>query len=86
MKTIWKFVVRLSEEPTFISMPKVSDIKHVDVQGEDICFWAEVNPTSRKVTRTFKVHATGHPVDPYEEYLGSAQMPPFVWHVYEVLS
>lgn len=80
--TIWKFPLKL-ELVQKVSMPNHASIRYVDVQNGVICLWAEVNTDRPKVDRVFYIVGTGNILPPNaSEYIGSVQMPPFVWHVY----
>ena len=80
--TIWKFgleVTRVQE----LEVPEVFRVLHVGNQGGSLCLWAEVDPQSATTKRTFRIIGTGHPVPVGLEYIGSAVIDPFVWHVFQ---
>jgi hypothetical protein len=71
-------------------MPVGSVIRHVGVQNGRITLWFETNLNlmDRKddeglESRRFAVRGTGHPIPEGATYLGTVQMTPFVWHVFE---
>jgi len=70
-----------------IPMPLTALLEHIGVQNGKICLWAEVNTEYMKGNRTFCVIGTGYiipdDVKSYD-YKATIQMPPFVWHIYEV--
>lgn len=78
MKTIWKYVVESKLE-----MPTGARIIHADIQNEEACLWAIVDPEAPKETRSFAIRGTGHPVDDKLEYVFSWQQGIFVWHLFE---
>jgi hypothetical protein len=88
MRTIWKETIRVVDEPQAVAMPPDAVVRHVDsaMPGEfHINVWFECDPRNRpKETRFLRVHGTGHDIAEDEIYLGTAMMPPFVWHVFEV--
>ena len=86
MKTIWKYALKISDDRQEFTLPVNAAILFVAAQGEELCMWVEV-PTDRRaaIKRIFKVHGTGHPIHPADIWRGSAVIPPFVWHVYEVM-
>lgn len=83
MTRIYKYPLQISDEQ-MISMPRRSIIRFVGPQDGVLCLWAEVPADEdRFVGRTFYIHGTGHTIPQGRRYVGSAVMPPFVWHVYE---
>ncbi len=68
-------------------MPKGAEILKLDIQKEQLCLWALVNPEKEKVTRTFITYGTGHKVvnsdileyiDTYQLYGGD-----LIFHLFE---
>jgi hypothetical protein len=49
--------------------------------------WAAIPDTEASLDRRwFRVYGTGEPIDaPLGIYLGTFQMPPCVWHLFEVV-
>ena len=88
MKTIWKFVLPVEDFVGF-EMPRGAQILTVQVQNNQICMWALVDPTAPKDRRHFQVVGTGHPFKNWQQcnYIGSVQMlqGELVFHVYEML-
>jgi hypothetical protein len=71
-------------------MPVGSVIRHVGVQNGRITLWFETDfdlmgreGSDHTETRRFAVRGTGHPIPEGATYLGTVQMTPFVWHVFE---
>ncbi len=87
MRTIHKYVLADpgGHPPINLPMPLKAKILHTGVQGGiDICIWAEVDSNEPILGgRMFIVYGTGFDkVD--GTYRGTVQMPPWVWHVYEL--
>jgi len=68
------------------SMPSDSRVIAVQVQFDVPTLWAQVDPKSPGVTKTFEWVGTGHPVPDDGEYVGTVQVHggAFVFHLYEV--
>lgn len=85
---IWKFPVNLHELAgggCGIRMPVGAAVVSVQEQGGMICIWARVHPNRDTVARRFLVRGTGRPLAGAEagQYLGTVQLQPYVWHVFE---
>ena len=85
MRAIWKYPIGLSIEPVVHSMPEGAQILTVQVQQDVITLWAMVDPDQPRTDRRFVVWGTGHRHSDAEKltYIGSVQMGPFVWHIFE---
>lgn len=105
-KAIWKYVID-REVPIVdgarrkIEMPVGAIVRHVDMQHEALCLWAEVDTEAPLEERTFTALGTGHWILPEDLiYVGTCQFEfiPFdmrnvpnaktaffVWHVYELI-
>lgn len=84
MNAIWKFEIQVQDRQT-IQMPAGAHILTAQAQYDCICLWAEVEATNHLVNRHFEVIGTGSPVmDGFGDYVATVQLPPYVWHVYEV--
>lgn len=87
---IWKYPLNIVDEQ-IIEMPNGASILHVDGQDGRLCVWARVDPEAEKVWRRFSVRGTGHTVEKGQlaehspRYLGTAEVGPFVWHVFEAV-
>lgn len=81
MKTIWKYRVAVSGQPTSILLKKDAEILKVGVSGDDVVFWAE--HTGSVTERTFYVFGTGHLIPDYLTWRGTVEAGSFVWHLYE---
>jgi hypothetical protein len=89
-KTIWKYILCVAGRQTF-PMPDGAQVLSVQMQGNDVCMWAMVDPRARKKCRTFHVFCTGHEIsDPYDLcHVGTVQDfggSPLVFHVFEDLA
>lgn len=86
-KKIFKYPVHITDLQT-IEMHKGAEILCFQVQetihGNFPTLWAIVDPDAPKETRSFRVIGTGNPIEnDMREYIGTVQMPPFVWHLFE---
>ncbi len=83
-KTIYKYLLANSPGPQTIRLPKNARVLHVGSQDEILMLWCMVDPNNASVTRRFEVFATGQKVDSVGlNYLGTTQVQPFVWHIFE---
>lgn len=87
--TIWKYILAV-ETVQEIEMPVGSIILTAQTQenrrgDNDLCLWVLVNKfTDRTVNRIIEVYGTGESMTGHDRhYIGSAQMPGLVWHVFE---
>jgi hypothetical protein len=85
---VWKFPLAMTSKPQGIEMPALGLVRHVNSQvigGRDcVVMWVEGDTDPPVVTRTFRIYATGEPIDlPVYSYIGSAHIDWTVWHVYE---
>lgn len=81
MKSVLKWVLEINDDLQKIGS---GPVVHVGGQNGNLCVWTEEPAGTPRQDRTVVVHGTGHRVYDVEVHLGSAVMPPFVWHVYEV--
>ena len=64
------------------ALPNGSTPRYVGVQNNKLCLWVEMG--KGPVTNyTFQVVGTGWEED-YTNYVGSAQIGEYAWHVYQV--
>ncbi len=89
-KTIWKFMPQLNNSDMSVAtvdMPAGARVLAAREQGDELCIWAEVDPSEVMQTRYFHVFGTGHkmPDDP-GAYVGTALLysGTLVLHVYAV--
>ena len=88
-KLIWKYQLPLKGET--LDLPVGAEVLCVQAQRGAVCLWVMVsihgNPTDgMREPRRFEVYGTGYEVRPDEnhQYVGTAQVGDFVWHVFEV--
>jgi len=81
---IWKFPISIEGE-TVLLMPDGAETLTVQAQYSKIAMWAVVDPSKPKVERTFISMMTGVPweEDLYIRYIGTVQISPLVFHVFE---
>ena len=82
MKRIYKYKLPLTDQIR-IDLPLLTAFRHLEMQGDSLCMWAEVDPESPPKERTFYIVGTGHVVPSESTFLGTALCPPFVWHLYQ---
>ena len=86
--TIWKFPFDITDNQE-IEMPNGARIIKIDVQNNQPCLWAIVDPTKQYDTepRVIRVYGTGHHVFVLDklDYLDSFQLlgGQLVFHVFE---
>lgn len=85
MKVIWKYQFKLNLNPFNIDLPVRAQILSIQSQENIPTMWALVDDKALVEQRQFCVVGTGQHVE-FENliYVGAFQMPPFVWHLFEV--
>lgn len=85
MSTIWKFKLEVTVQN--ITIPAKAEILSVANQNDKICLWALVEPHNPKIERVIEVVGTGWMIEPAKKrkFIGTVQVGPFVWHVFERL-
>jgi hypothetical protein len=88
VRIIYKYPLEMTGYLQVIDMPRGAVIRHCDVQNGQICLWAEVDMTaSDSKGRSFGIVGTGLLIsDAARDYVGTVQIPPYVWHVYECVN
>lgn len=84
-KTIFKYAIPVDDQWHEVPAPLPVRVVHVASQGlpDTVFVWAEVNPpVTDTSTRRMRVFGTGRPIPDSACYVGTAQIDPFVWHVY----
>lgn len=87
MKTIWKFPLIVNDFQQ-ISIPAGAQLLDVQVQHDQPCLWALVDPAAPREFLTFRTVGTGHPFidDAWGSYrhIGTYQLAAggFVGHVF----
>lgn len=84
MRTVYKYVLCLTDEQ-FVKMPQGAKILSVQVQGDSIYMWAEVDTRGAAIgERIIFCCGTGNPCPPeWATHITSVQHGPFVWHFYD---
>lgn len=83
MHKVFKYQFSGLEIETF-QIPRAARIVYVDVQHGYTTMWALVDTENEMSIRRFQIVGTGHEIPFQGSYIGSVQMPPFVWHVFEI--
>ena len=84
MKTIYKYPLMQAGEQMINSFQDV-EFLDVQVQHDEACLWALVDPGQPPCIYTIKIYGTGHPVsEPHLKHLGTFQLHDgrFVGHVF----
>jgi len=83
-RTIWKYPIRIDDE-VVISMPSGAAILTVQVQNDEVCLWASVDPSARLERRRIAIYGTGNPVraacyiSTFQTHGGAG-----VWHAFDL--
>lgn len=80
-KKIHKYEVAVNPKQV-IELPQDARILTVQVQEGSVYIWAELDDNAEMTKHFIHVVGTGHPIPANCAYLGTVQMPPFVWHLY----
>jgi hypothetical protein len=89
-KTVWKFSFT-PDDDIEIDMPEGAQILTVQIQFEQPCIWALVDPKSKLKKKRFKLIGTGHPIEINDivdyRYVGTFQLMEgqLVFHLFERL-
>ena len=89
MKTIYKYKLTLKHNQG-VPIPKNAKILHVDIQSDNLYFWAEVDTEEVITYRYFSIFGTGWDI-PSEEnieyvYIGTVkEQDDLIWHLYEMI-
>ena len=89
LQSVFKYAFEV-EDHFDLSMPKDADILSVQVQGEQPCIWALVEPGAAIEHRHFRLVGTGHPISENIdtlEFIGTFQLRGgiLVFHLFEVV-
>lgn len=80
---IYKYPFPIENE-FLINFPVGGRILHVEVQDGIPCMWVQrssAKDLAHQLVR-FYIHGTGHPIPVGIWWVGTFQMPPFVWHLF----
>ena len=85
MKTVWKYPLVITDRQS-VRAPKGALPLTVQLQGGTITLWMEVDPKAPLEDHYFYVVGTGNEVpEKAMLFVGTVQMLPYVWHVFEEL-
>lgn len=85
MRTIYKFWIHPSNEPTTFSLPKNWRPLHFGYQGSDTAVWIEVDTDQPAQEVRLQIFGTGHTIPANATWIGTAVGSVFVWHLYMML-
>lgn len=87
MRTIWKYPLQ-STDVQSIGLPEGAKILTVQVQQDEVCMWACVNPNKQLEPRTIHIYGTGYDVQNSEQlkYISTFQLHNgnLVFHAFEL--
>ena len=81
-RQIYEYILGIFDDNEF-DMPAGAEISHIDNQNGRICLWAQVDTNQPTHLRSFFMAGTGQDIPQDAKYIGTAQLPPRVWHVFE---
>lgn len=82
MDKIYKYKIPIEDE-IIIDLPKGAKILTVQVQNEQPCIWAIVDPLQPFEKRNLYLYGTGMTVTHCESYIGTFQIYELVFHLFE---
>lgn len=85
MKTIWKFPLKVDDAQS-VRMPTGATILSVQVQHDQVCLWALVEPDNGAQLREIIIYGTGHEISrSVGRFIGTFQLHfgSLVFHVFE---
>jgi len=84
VKSIWKYILNPSGYFSEIIMPEDATVLTVGAQGDDICLWVLVLPSSPLISRAFVVIGTGEEIPPgFNDFIGTVFIDDLVFHIFE---
>lgn len=81
---IYKYELAIADLPQTVKMPENPIFRYAGEQDGNLCVWAEVDPKAQMREYSFCVKGTGQPISPDMNYIGTVQMSPFVWHIFQI--
>lgn len=85
-KTIWKFPLKVADKQNII-MPIGAEILTVQVQNEEPCLWALVDPEAGMESRHIEIFGTGHTIEYFpgvsRKYISTFQLKGGQLHAFE---
>jgi hypothetical protein len=80
---IWKYPLKITDLQT-VEMPVRGQILSAGNQGGVLTLWALVDTREPLGPRIIEIIGTGNPIETAPRvFIGTVQMPPFVWHVFD---
>ena len=86
MTTIFKYELPIQNEDIVLDMPHKAKFLDAQIQGDTLCAWFLLDPSNLETPQTFRIIGTGHPAPSLTEgrYLATVQVPPLVFHLFEM--
>ncbi len=81
MRVVYKYALQLGKNEIY--MPEDSELLTFQTQDNRMFIWAVVYTMLPDVVRKLNVRGTGQELSDNEQYIGTLQDPPFVWHLFE---
>ena len=83
MRTIHKYALKIVDVQQ-LSLPRGASVLAVQFQGKTLCLWAMGDTAAPTVTGEVTIVGTGHGCDDVdrENYVGTVQHGPMVWHLF----
>lgn len=85
MRTIFKYpLIATDDQIVMVKSPAI--VRSVQMQGEKLCLWAEVNTEGADYPLHICIRGTGHPMKGNEgDFIGTVQMDSLglVFHIFE---
>lgn len=87
-KQIWKYALGMHDLQE-VAMPRGAAILSVAEQNGHLCLWAMVDADAPRENRMIAIVGTGNPIPSVDglelRFIGTSVIPPFVWHVFELV-
>ena len=83
---IYKYVVPVCKSFFDLELPLGAEILSFQRQDNTPIIWVLIKKEDFKETRHFAVRGTGEAMNDWRSsdiYIGTVQIPPFVWHLFE---
>lgn len=86
MRVIYKYDVPITGSFFHLELPLGAQLLAFQIQNSQPVLWALVDPETVKESRHFALRGTGRAMNDWrstDKYIGTIQIPPFVWHLFE---
>lgn len=83
---IYKYVVPIDKPFFDLELPARAEILAFQIQNGQPMLWVLINKEAMKVLRHFAIRGTGEAMNDWHSsdvHIGTVQIPPFVWHLFE---